>query len=133
MKTITNPRLFSALALAIPLLAACSGCGGDASASTPADPDRARTVLTAALDAWKAGEPHDAPGRLSPPIRVADEEWLAGARLTGYTLGEPGTPVGPSVPYPVVLDLRGPNGRPARRPVTYNVTTEPHAMVIRQD
>src|SRR4051812_31909119 len=89
---MTMPRIPQgpcALLLLAPALAWVSGCDGSVTASRPADPERARQALHAALDAWKEGRTRDDAARFSPPIRVADEDWLAGLRLVDYRL-EPG-------------------------------------------
>jgi hypothetical protein len=120
--------------LAAPLLlAALAGCAAQATEPTPADPARAREALAAVLDAWKAGEPHDAPARRPDPIRVADEDWLAGLRLLDYHLGEPEPTAGSSLHLPATLTLQGPRGKPVRRQVVYDVALAPAPMVVRQD
>ncbi len=117
------------------LLLGLSGCGGTSSGSPVAmDEAAVRDALGRALDCWKTGQPHDAPGRLTPPVRVADEDWLAGAQLADYQIGDL-TRVQSSggVSYwPVELNLKGGRG-PSKRVVTYMVATQPELSVIRQD
>jgi hypothetical protein len=128
-------RIFLTLTLAALATFACSGCGDGASASVAADPDAARQVLMAALDAWKSGATHDAPARATPPVRVADEDWLAGATLIEYAPADAAQAllVGNTRRWPVVLTIRDARGRAVKRSVEYLVTTGPRAMVIRQD
>lgn len=117
--------------LAVAVLSA-AGCGGP-SAPRPADPEVARQVLAEALDDWKRGETCDAPARRSPPTRVADEEWLAGAKLVAYAI-EPGSrAVGAAVQMPVTLTVAGKAGKPAKRRVVYDVSTDQSRSIIRQD
>jgi hypothetical protein len=110
-----------------------AGCGPGGGAPTPADPALARQTLAAALDAWKAGEPHDAPAKRPEPIRVADEDWLAGARLVDFQIGDPEPLSGPRLRLPATLKLKDPRGKAVERRVVYLVALEPGRMVIRQD
>jgi hypothetical protein len=127
------PRRPRALLLLAPAMAWGCGCGGSATASRPADPERARQALHAALDAWKAGQTRDDAARLSPPIRVADEDWLAGLKLVDYRL-EPGDRViGTGLRCPVVLTLRDRRGKARKKPVLYAINTDPTLTVVRQD
>jgi len=124
-------RMLLALALGFPPLVA-AGCGGSA-AARPVDEDTARRALNEALEAWKGGEPHGALSKRPEPIRVADEDWLAGARLLSYRV-EPGDEqIGTNLTCDVVLTLKSPNGRKARKRVSYRIGTDPVPMVIRQD
>jgi hypothetical protein len=133
MTRIRISRRPRALLLLAPALAWACGCGGDLSASRPADPERARQALHAALDAWKAGRTPDDAGHLSPPIRIADEDWLAGLRLVDYR-PEPGDRlIGTSLRCPVVLTLHGRRGKDRKKRVTYTINTDPELTVVRQD
>lgn len=124
-------RLGAGALLLYALLAA--GCGGAGAVAPPVDPDQARAVLRSTLDAWKAGRPHDAPGPESPPVRVADEEWLAGARLVAYEPLPKDQVVGVALRCPVKLTVQDRAGKTIKKTVTYNVTTAPTPAVIRQD
>jgi hypothetical protein len=124
-------RMLLALALGFPLLVA-AGCGGSA-AARPVDEDTARRALHDALEAWKGGEPHDALSKRPAPIRVADEDWLSGARLLSYQVEPGGEQIGTNLTCDVVLTLKGQKGRKAQRRVSYRIGTDPVPMVIRQD
>jgi hypothetical protein len=110
------------------------GCG-DSGTVTPADPDRARDVLTKVLDSWKSGAAHVAPSQGNPPIRVADEDWIAGTKLVDFQLGARGDSLqmGEAVQLPVTLTTADARGKTAKRVIHYRVTTEPRASVIRED
>ena len=124
-------RMLLALVPASHLFVA-AGCGGNV-AARPVDEDTARQALHEALEAWKGGEPHDALSKRPSPIRVADEDWLAGARLLSYRV-EPGdAQIGTNLTCDVVLTLKGQKGRKAKKRVTYRIGTDPVPMVIRQD
>ena len=127
----TASRTLLALALASPLLVA-AGCGGSV-AARPVDEDVARQALLEALEAWKGGEPHDALSKRPSPVRVADEDWLAGARLLSYQVEPGGEQIGTNLTCDVVLTLKGKNGRKAKKRVAYRIGTDPVPMVIRQD
>jgi len=123
-------RTLLALVLASPLLAV-AGCGS--ATAKPADKDVARQALNEALEAWKGGEPHDALSKRPSPIRVADEDWLTGARLLSYQV-EPGDQqIGTNLTCGVVLTLKAQNGRKIKKRVSYRIGTDPVPMVIRQD
>ena len=68
------------LGLLLPLT--IPGCGSpEVAVIAPVDPDKARGILTNALDAWKAGKDSNSLASQSPSVRVADEDWLAGMQL----------------------------------------------------
>jgi hypothetical protein len=113
--------------------AVITGCGSGAAVSQQIDKDLARQTLSSVLEAWKSGERHDASERRSPAIRVADEDWLGGSKLLDYKI-EPGEQDrGTSLSYRVSLELTDARGRTTTRQVSYNVSTTPTPMVIRQD
>lgn len=121
------------LVLPLALLVAMPGCGGGPTPPRSLDEARAKRALTDALNAWKAGRPHDDPSGSGPPIRVADEDWLAGSKLLDFRV-EPGDRViGTRLSCPVTLILAGPGGRRVEKRVSYAVGTDPGPSVIRQD
>jgi hypothetical protein len=121
----------AAAALGLACLAA-GGCGSPAPAAT-ANPDQARTALREVLESWKRGDACGAPAKLSPAILVADEDWLAGAKLEDYTI-EPGDQMmGTALRCPVSLKIQDPEGKPRTRVALYIVTTDPILRVDRQD
>jgi hypothetical protein len=109
------------------------GCGGGQPVAPPVDPDRGRAVLREALDAWKGGKPHDSLAGQTPPIRVADEDWLTGLRLTSYQIDPKDQVTGDALRCPVTLSLKDKAGTAIKKRVSYNVTTSPSPSVIRQD
>ncbi|MFO0953314.1 MAG: hypothetical protein U0835_19585 [Isosphaeraceae bacterium] len=117
-------------ALSLSLSAVLSGCGGESQAAASADPGRAREVLREALDAWKKGDPHGSP---STPVRVADEDWLSGAKLISYRIAPGDEALGARRRCPVVLTLAGRKGKPQTRTVHYDVAIDPAPSVIRLD
>ncbi|RUL87123.1 hypothetical protein [Tautonia sociabilis] len=120
--------------LAAALLSLCApGCGPAAPKERSLDEAAARLALAEALDSWKAGRPHSDPSEEEPALRVADEDWLAGARLLDYRILSGDHVVGATLACPVALVLAGPDGRRVERQVTYAVATDPAPSVIRQD
>ena len=122
----------SYFALGLILLGTC-GCGGGSSPAVVAEPEQAKTALTTVLDAWKKGEPYDAPTKLSPPIKVADEDWLTGVKLVEYRIETGDVMVGSSLRCPVLLTLTDKTGKTKKRQAVYNVNTNPVLSVVRQD
>lgn len=121
-------------ALAAALIAVCaSGCNSGRAPSRDLDESAARAALGEALNAWKAGRPHDDPSASDPDFRVADEDWLAGRRLLDFEILPGEETVGPRLICPVLLVMEGPGGRRTEARVTYLVTTDPSASVIRAD
>lgn len=128
-----NPMMRRSLALGIAALL-CAGCGeGIAPTQSATDPAQARQTLTSALDSWKQGQKHAEMPNASPPIRVADEDWLAGGKLQDYSLEGDGQARGSAVVWRVKLNLKTPQGRTVNKAVDYLVTGAPDASVIRQD
>lgn len=119
-----SPVVAATLVLAVAL--AMSGCGS--AAARPADPDLARQALVEALDSWQRGAAHDA-----APVRVADEDWLAGARLVSYRVAPSEEAIGAHRRFAVELTLRDARGRAAARKAHYDVSTDPTPAVIRLD
>ena len=78
------PRRLAALVIveaALPV-----GCGRKV--EYVAEPEKATAILESVLAAWRDGATcEDLRGR-SPPIHVADEQWLRGAKIESFTLGE---------------------------------------------
>ena len=107
-----------------------SGCGGSFGSSF--DPDEGKKALSAALDAWKAGEKPNALAQRTPPIHVTDGDWLSGLRLQAYSADD-GKLVGSDVNYQVALELKTPKGQVVKKTAVYAVTTHPQTLVLRQD
>lgn len=129
---MNSRRDLLSLGLGLVLLGVC-GCGGASSPVAVTSPDRARTALKDAMESWKRGDPYGAPQDLSPPIRVADEDWLSGAKLLDYRLDAGDQLIGTSLRCPVSITLKDAKGRKTKRQVLYSVNTEPVLSVVRQD
>ncbi len=123
MRTLT----FASLAA---LLFGLTGCS---EAPIASDPNRAATILTEALDAWKKGEAPAALADRSNPIHIADHEWSNGYKLIGFTAPGEARVSGFDLTYPVVLELRGPRGKMIKKTAVYMVTTDPKSLVCRQE
>ena len=102
-------------------------------ARTPrSTPGRPATPSSAALESWKKGEPSTALEKASPPIYVIDPDWQAGAKLIDYEILGPGEEKDAQLFATVRLVLRGPDGKDARREVTFMVATAPNVTVARK-
>jgi hypothetical protein len=119
---------------ALALLAALAvGCGSGSAPPPPSDPAQAETALRAALDAWRQGQKPAALQDRSPPVHVADEDWLAGRRLGGYRVEGAGRPAGPGLRFAVRLSLGDASGKLSEKRVRYLVHTGPGVSVVRDD
>ena len=107
-----------------------SGCGSPMGSSS--DPTEGKEALSAALDAWKAGETPDALTKRTQPIHMTDGDWLSGLRLQSYSADE-GKLVGSDFNYQVALELKTPKGQVVKKTAVYAVTTHPQTLVLRQD
>lgn len=114
------PLLFAALSLCE------AGCGG----GVPATEDAARTALTAALDAWKAGRKAEEMRQYSPEVVVGDTDWKLGRKLASYEIGT-GTFDGKNLRVPVTLTLAQPPSSNRKVMVKYIVGTQPVVTLFR--
>jgi hypothetical protein len=128
MKHLSTPRAFVLLCLAVAPLAA--GCRPSA---RPADPEKGREALRAALAAWQKGETADALRGRSPAITAADRQWQGGYRLVRYEIDDDVRVVGYDLQCRAVLWLEGPDGRPRREQAVFSVSTHPAIVVIRSE
>ena len=104
-----------------------AGCGGG-SLPPPADPAAARQTLTAALDAWKAGETTEALAARHPPIYFNDLK--PELRLLAYTIADGHEMYGQSVRLSVTLSVKLPDGSTKERKVTYLIDTAPALVIV---
>lgn len=110
--------------------ASLAGCGGSREIVAAGSEEEAVEVLTAALDAWKAGETPETLRNEAPPMFVRDTDWMDGRTLKAFEPRE--TPRGNGGEWRVqaVLTLAGAGQQEEQKLVAYSVTTEPHAIVI---
>lgn len=109
------------------VLAGCSGPGETVVAGSEED---AMEVLTAALDAWKAGQQPDSLRDESPPMYVKDVDWKAGRILKAFEAQETPRENGGEWRVKAVLTLEGGGLPEEQKRVAYSVTTETKAVVI---
>lgn len=114
-------------AVGVVLIAGCSG----KKPPEPVDAEQARELLCDVLESWKNGDTIAALRDRSPPVIVADEDWLEGARLTRFQLKDPGDLVGTNLRAQVTLHLQDRRGQNlAPRTVEYIVSPN---SVVRAD
>jgi hypothetical protein len=123
-------RAVAALACGLAVLAG-AGCQ-PGSPNAPVNAGKGRDALRAALESWKKGDPSTALEKGSPPIYVIDPDWQAGAKLADFEILGPGEEKDAQLFVPVRLVLRGPDGKDARREVTFMVATAPNVTVARK-
>jgi hypothetical protein len=111
------------LALAALAPAGCGHAGAD-------NPDQARQVLGAALEAWKAGKSVEA-AQGETGIVVGDPQWQAGYKLVRYEVADEARPAGFDLSYPAELWLEDARGQPAHEKAAFTVSTRPSRTVIR--
>jgi hypothetical protein len=124
----TRTRFLLALGLGLHL-AVLAGCH---SGSLPpqASPERARTALTRALDAWQKGESLDALAQRDPAVYFNDPKCRSDVQLLTYKMGDAHEFYGQSVRIPVVLSFKLPNGTTKERKTTYLIDTSPAIVIV---
>jgi hypothetical protein len=97
------------------------------------DHDEAKTIVSTALDAWKAGEKPDKLRSETPKIIVADEDWQSGSALKAYQVT--GTPLEAGGHWRVsaLLTLSANGKSETQKNVAYAVTMEPEITILRAD
>lgn len=130
MPPILKPRrrdcLFFIFALAL------CGCGR----SLPDAPirlnDTEQRAVIDAMDRWKKGESPEALAKGTPPIKVIDGDWKAGAKLIAWRLVEEPKNKGIIRRIPVELKLRDDKGKTITRVVRYSVSVNPSPSIVRE-
>ncbi len=99
----------SAFLLTALVLIPLAGCRSSSTDRYVPESARAREVLTAALDAWKSGQPA---GRVehAPPIEVVDSRWKSGEKLSSYEISGEDTTAEGHRRFSVKLTLQQPQG-----------------------
>ena len=127
------PTCSKVLTLLIAMAWAGCSMGGPAAFEDPTyDSEKAREILTAALDAWKQGKAAQLTRR-QPPIRFLDEDCRSGWQLVSFEFNDPTVQIRPFQGVPLMLVLRDPRGQEARREVLYQVALTPSLAVMRCD
>jgi hypothetical protein len=121
------------IALATALVGLLAGCRGRPAPAPAADPETARAALQSALDAWKQGGPPDHLTEQSPPIYVADEDWINSFKLLHYKIQGAGQMHGSALVCPVQLKLADVKGRALEKNVVYKIGTQPTINIVRDD
>jgi hypothetical protein len=109
------------------LLAVVVGCG---SSRPPADVDRGRAAVTAALDNWKANEPPGKLKALADPVDFTEELWGTYA-LTDYTIVKEDAADPEVIRFTVKLQLKDRKGKATEREAVYSVALRTPVSVAR--
>ena len=107
-----------------------AGCGGP-DVPAPVDPAEAGRHLAAALEAWKAGEPHAGLAAKAPPVVFSEPLWEGGTRLLAYEVG-PVELNGRQGRCNAKLALRSPDGKQYDRSIGYQIDTTPRVVIVRE-
>lgn len=126
-----NPSLRSVpwLVVALVVVAGFGAAGCSRGPAYVAEPDKAAAVLESVLTAWRDGATCEDLRKRSPPIHVADERWLRGAKLESFEIGDV-RPFGPSTRCEATLVGPAPLGT---KKVVYHVSTQPAISVALGD
>ncbi len=108
------------------------GCSRGEPAEDAAESDHMLNVLTTALDAWKEGTAATLTQR-DPPIRFADDDWVAGRRLITYHLEDPEAFALPFQSVYVHLTLQTADGKMVERLAGYQISLMPSLAVLRSE
>jgi hypothetical protein len=111
------------VAMLLPLV----GCGGGRGAGNE---EEARTALTSALDAWKAGRSATDMRNETPEVVVGDSDWKQGRKLVAYEIGS-GVFDGKNLRVPVTLTMAQPSRGNRKLVVNYIVGTKPVVTIFR--
>jgi hypothetical protein len=114
-------------ALAVVMLLLVGGCGGAGGGGTEQE---ARTALTKALDAWKAGRSAADMRNEDPEVIVGDSDWKQGRKLVAYEIGS-GMFDGKNLRVPVTLTVAQPPRGNRKFVVNYIVGTRPVITIFR--
>ena len=113
--------------LAFAMLLVVAGCGGAGGGGTEQE---ARTALTKALDAWKAGHSAANMRNEDPEVVVGDSDWKQGRKLVAYEIGS-GLFDGKNLRVPVILTVAQPPRGNRKLVVNYIVGTRPVVTIFR--
>jgi hypothetical protein len=117
----------SASVLVVAMLLLVAGCGGAGGGGTEQE---ARTALTNALDAWKAGRTATDMRSENPEVVVGDSDWKQGRKLVAYEIGS-GMFDGKNLRVPVTLTVAQPPRGNRKLVVNYIVGTRPVVTIFR--
>ncbi len=121
--------IYIGIAIGLACLMALAGCGSGPMV-VEGDEDEALEFLTAALDAWKAGQKPDELSHEDPPMFVKDTDWALGRGLKEFKPHATPKENGGEWRVMAMLTLTG-GGKPDEELlVAYSVTTAQKAIVI---
>lgn len=103
------------------------GCG---SSRPPADVDRGRTAVAAALDNWKANEPPDKLKTLADAVEFT-EELRATHTLVDYAIVKTDATDPDVIRFTVTLQLKDRRGKTSEREAVYSVALRTPIAVAR--
>ncbi len=118
-----SPRWPTKVTTAVLVVFIISGC--QRQRPQVVDPDRATATLRDVLDAWTSGAARESLLTASPPIHVADAEWIRGRKLLEYKV-ESGS-------SEVLLTVQTEDGMREQHAASYRIDTEPSLVVVHEE
>lgn len=97
------------------------------------DPDEVTEVLTAALEAWQAGQKPDELGKEDPAMHIADGDWAAGKTLKSFQPLAAPVKHGGEWRVSTVLTISDAGKAEEQKTVDYSVTVAPAIVITRSD
>jgi hypothetical protein len=97
-----------------------------------ATPDRARTILREALDAWQQGQTPEA-FRQRTSITAVERKWREGCRLVRYEIVGDGERFGFDWQCKTKLSLENATGKKLQEKAIYSISTAPALVVVRSE
>lgn len=93
----------------------------------------AESLLTVALDSWKAGMKPEELLTEDPKVHVADQDWQAGTVLKDYAFAGNAIKFGGTWRVPAVLTLSSPDQSEMKKKAAYEITMDPAITILRSD
>jgi len=124
-------RTLAATAAITLTVLASAGCGTTSELPPTVDLADAGRELTAALDAWKKGEPHASMTAKAPPVVFSEPLWEGGTRLLSFELGAVELH-GRQARCTAKLALQEKSGKQYERKIGYQIDTTPRVVIARE-
>jgi hypothetical protein len=95
----------------------------------PSDVATARVLLDQSLRSWSEGKTVEDLRNQTPPVFVAEDNWLRGSALSKYSIDDAGELYGSNARFNVTLQMETEGSKTVR----YLVTTVPALTIAKED